>query len=183
MCCEFFSFIAERCPILTPPSHGTLDCSHSHGEFSFGSRCTSTCEDGFLLTGIPDTECTSAGTWSTEIPGCQGNKPKHDTVAIHIKSFLICVHTLNSFTLKSQKWSCTEPILVLCYPQHANAPCWPNHHSMGGWTAAIWTLLSVTAHSVTLNVIKVSGWKEELLWCATPPATGIRIHPPVDVSA
>uniref|UniRef100_A0A3P8R438 E-selectin n=1 Tax=Astatotilapia calliptera TaxID=8154 RepID=A0A3P8R438_ASTCA len=66
--------LAERCPILTPPSHGTLDCSHSHGEFSFGSRCTSTCEDGFLLTGIPDTECTSAGTWSTEIPGCQARQ-------------------------------------------------------------------------------------------------------------
>uniref|UniRef100_I3J1E6 E-selectin n=1 Tax=Oreochromis niloticus TaxID=8128 RepID=I3J1E6_ORENI len=66
--------LAERCPILTPPSHGTLDCSHSHGEFSFGSRCTSTCEDGFLLTGMADTECTSAGTWSTEIPACQARQ-------------------------------------------------------------------------------------------------------------
>lgn len=114
MCCGFlFSFIAERCPILTPPSHGTLDCSHSHGEFSFGSRCTSTCEDGFLLTGMADTECTSAGTWSTEIPACQGNKPKHDTVAIHIKSFLICVHALNNIKLYTTRKVKSEAVLSL----------------------------------------------------------------------
>uniref|UniRef100_A0A3B4H6D4 P-selectin-like n=1 Tax=Pundamilia nyererei TaxID=303518 RepID=A0A3B4H6D4_9CICH len=114
--------LAERCPILTPPSHGTLDCSHSHGEFSFGSRCTSTCEDGFLLTGIPDTECTSAGTWSTEIPGCQGNKPKHDTVAIHIKSFLICVHTLNTYTVFMLSTARQCPLLAKS-PQHGRMNC------------------------------------------------------------
>lgn len=134
MCCEFFSFIAERCPILTPPSHGTLDCSHSHGEFSFGSRCTSTCEDGFLLTGIPDTECTSAGTWTTEIPGCQGNKPKHDTVAIHIKSFLICVHTLNSSKLYTTRKVKSEAVLSLyCFYVIHSTPMPPAGQITTAW--------------------------------------------------
>ncbi|XP_074491624.1 P-selectin isoform X1 [Sebastes fasciatus] len=62
--------LAERCPSLNSSSHGSFFCSDPHDEFSFGSRCTSTCEEGFLLNGTADTECTSLGTWSTEIPHC-----------------------------------------------------------------------------------------------------------------
>lgn len=66
--------LAKRCPALSSPSHGSLVCSDPHGEFSFGSRCTSACEDGFFLTGTADTECTSAGTWSRETPLCQARQ-------------------------------------------------------------------------------------------------------------
>ncbi|GLD50241.1 E-selectin-like protein [Lates japonicus] len=61
---------AKRCPSLKPPSHGSFFCSHPHGEFSFGSQCTTTCEEGFVLNGTADTECTSLGTWSREITPC-----------------------------------------------------------------------------------------------------------------
>uniref|UniRef100_A0A3Q1FSF9 Selectin P n=1 Tax=Acanthochromis polyacanthus TaxID=80966 RepID=A0A3Q1FSF9_9TELE len=61
---------AKRCPTLKSPPHGSLICSKPHGEFSFGSQCTTTCEEGFILNGTADTECTSAGTWSTDIPHC-----------------------------------------------------------------------------------------------------------------
>ncbi|XP_053287099.1 P-selectin isoform X1 [Pleuronectes platessa] len=61
---------AKTCPALNPPSHGSLSCSDPHGEFRFGSRCTSDCEEGFLLNGTTDTECTSLGTWNTEQPHC-----------------------------------------------------------------------------------------------------------------
>ncbi|XP_073332412.1 P-selectin [Pagrus major] len=75
---------AKRCPTLISHSHGSLICSDPHQEFSFGSQCTSTCEDGFVLNGTANTECTSLGTWSTDIPRCfaqpcplLANAPQH----------------------------------------------------------------------------------------------------------
>ncbi|KAM9358059.1 P-selectin [Symphorus nematophorus] len=62
--------LAKRCPTLNSPSHGFLSCSDPHEEFSFGSKCTSTCEEGFVQNGTADTECTSLGRWNTEIPCC-----------------------------------------------------------------------------------------------------------------
>ncbi|TNM88053.1 hypothetical protein fugu_006274 [Takifugu bimaculatus] len=62
--------LAKQCPPLSSPAHGSLVCSAPHGEFSFGARCESTCDEGFLLNGTADTECTSQGTWSTETTHC-----------------------------------------------------------------------------------------------------------------
>ncbi|KAF3690985.1 P-selectin CD62 antigen-like family member P Granule membrane protein 140 [Channa argus] len=62
--------LAQRCPSLNPPSHGSIGCSDPHEVFSFGSQCTSSCDEGFVLNGTADTECTSLGTWSREIPHC-----------------------------------------------------------------------------------------------------------------
>lgn len=67
-------FSAKQCPALGSPAHGSLVCSAPHGEFSFGAQCGSTCEDGFLLNGTAETECTSQGVWSTETPHCLGKK-------------------------------------------------------------------------------------------------------------
>uniref|UniRef100_A0A3B4XY57 Selectin P n=1 Tax=Seriola lalandi dorsalis TaxID=1841481 RepID=A0A3B4XY57_SERLL len=66
--------LAKRCPTLNSPPHGSSSCSDPHVEFSFGSRCTSACEEGFVLSGMADTECTSVGTWSTETPHCLAKK-------------------------------------------------------------------------------------------------------------
>lgn len=63
---------AKRCHTLNPPSHGSLLCSNPHEEFSFGSWCNITCDDGFVLNGTTDTKCTSVGTWSTDMPRCLG---------------------------------------------------------------------------------------------------------------
>lgn len=69
------------------------------------------------------------------------------------------------------------------YLQHTHAPYWPRLHNMGGWTAAIHTPLSAMAPSVTLTVMRVSGWEEHHLWHATTQATGVGIYPPASVSA
>ncbi|XP_061593100.1 P-selectin [Cololabis saira] len=66
--------MSQRCPTLNPPPHGSMVCSRPHGEFSFGSRCTTTCHNGFLLNGTADTECTSAGAWKVNVPVCLGKK-------------------------------------------------------------------------------------------------------------
>ncbi|XP_071403043.1 P-selectin-like [Centroberyx affinis] len=62
--------LAKSCTTLTSPPHGSLSCSDPHGLFRFGSRCMLTCEEGFLLNGTADTECTSLGMWSREVPRC-----------------------------------------------------------------------------------------------------------------
>lgn len=68
----------KRCPNLSSTPHGSFFCSNPHGEFSFASRCTSTCEEGFVLNGTADTDCTFLGKWSRDIPRCLGKKKKEN---------------------------------------------------------------------------------------------------------
>uniref|UniRef100_A0A3P9L3J4 E-selectin n=1 Tax=Oryzias latipes TaxID=8090 RepID=A0A3P9L3J4_ORYLA len=69
-CLGLLIFPAKTCPPVSAPAHGSLVCSDPHGQFSFGSRCASTCEDGFVLNGTEETNCTSSGMWSQDIPRC-----------------------------------------------------------------------------------------------------------------
>lgn len=78
---------AKRCDPMTSPLHGSLSCFDPNGSFSFGSKCVSACEEGFLLNGTADTACTSLGTWSTELPQCLAKtcpiltSPPHGTLS------------------------------------------------------------------------------------------------------
>nr|XP_046248042.1 P-selectin isoform X2 [Scatophagus argus] len=100
--------LAKRCPPLNSPSHGSSVCSAPHGEFSFGSRCTSTCEEGFFLNGTADTDCTSQGAWSTEIPRCLAHRcpllakaPQHGRMN--------CSHPHSPYSYDSHcEFECTE---------------------------------------------------------------------------
>ncbi|KAM8805385.1 P-selectin-like [Eudromia elegans] len=62
---------AIKCPTLVAPSMGDVTCSHPHGNFSFGSTCTFSCQSGFELTGTASHECTAMGTWSGDTPTCK----------------------------------------------------------------------------------------------------------------
>uniref|UniRef100_A0A3B4H943 E-selectin n=1 Tax=Pundamilia nyererei TaxID=303518 RepID=A0A3B4H943_9CICH len=78
--------LAKKCPTLNSPAHGAIICSDPHGEFSFGSRCTTTCDEGFILNGTAVTECTAMSNWSTDIPHCLAkkcptlNSPAHGSI-------------------------------------------------------------------------------------------------------
>ncbi|KAK5931122.1 hypothetical protein CgunFtcFv8_027298 [Champsocephalus gunnari] len=100
--------LAKRCPTLSSPSHGSIVCSGPHGEFSFTSRCTSTCEEGFLPNGTADTECTSLGTWSTESPHCLARPcPLLDKAPHHGR--MNCSHPYSSFSYDSScDFDCNE---------------------------------------------------------------------------
>ncbi|XP_075341360.1 P-selectin [Odontesthes bonariensis] len=92
--------LAKRCPTLSSPSHGFLVCSGPHGEFSYGAYCTSTCEDGFLQIGAAETECTSAGSWSREMPQCQARPcPLLDRAPQRGK--MNCIHLNSPFSYGS----------------------------------------------------------------------------------
>uniref|UniRef100_A0A8B9FWM7 p-selectin n=1 Tax=Amazona collaria TaxID=241587 RepID=A0A8B9FWM7_9PSIT len=62
---------AVACPVLSAPDQGKLNCSHLHGNFTFGSICTFSCQTGFTLMGPESLECTAMGTWSGDSPRCE----------------------------------------------------------------------------------------------------------------
>uniref|UniRef100_A0A8C9ZC06 E-selectin n=1 Tax=Sander lucioperca TaxID=283035 RepID=A0A8C9ZC06_SANLU len=120
---------AKRCPTVNSFSHGSLVCSDPHGEFSFGSRCTSTCEEGFLLNGTADTQCTSLGTWSTDIPRC--NAKRCPALSTPSNGSLVCSDPHGEFSFGSQcKSTCEEGFLL---NGTADTEC----TSLGMWSADI----------------------------------------------
>ncbi|KAI9547587.1 hypothetical protein NQZ68_014853 [Dissostichus eleginoides] len=121
--------LATRCPTLSSPSHGSLVCSDSHGEFSFTSRCTSTCEEGFLLNGTADTECTSMGTWSTDIPYCLATRCP--TLSSPSHGSLVCSDSHGEFSFTSRCTSTCEEGFLL--NGTADTEC----TSMGTWSTDI----------------------------------------------
>ncbi|XP_051233010.1 P-selectin isoform X7 [Dicentrarchus labrax] len=105
------SCLAKRCPTLSSPSHGSLACSDPHAEFSFGSHCTSICEEGFILNGTADTDCTSLGTWSTDIPRCLAKRCPTLNVSSH--STLACSNPHGEFSFGSECTStCMEGFIL-----------------------------------------------------------------------
>ncbi|NXT44709.1 LYAM3 protein, partial [Pelecanoides urinatrix] len=62
---------AITCPALSAPDRGELNCSHLHGNFTFGSTCVFSCQTGFVLTGLETHECTAMGTWTGDAPRCK----------------------------------------------------------------------------------------------------------------
>ncbi|NWS43980.1 LYAM3 protein, partial [Probosciger aterrimus] len=62
---------AITCPVLSAPDRGEMNCSHLHGDFSFGSTCTFSCQMGFALMGPESRECTAMGTWTGDAPRCE----------------------------------------------------------------------------------------------------------------
>ncbi|XP_072789017.1 P-selectin isoform X6 [Taeniopygia guttata] len=62
---------AVTCPVLRAPDQGELNCSHLHGDFSFGSTCAFSCQKGFVLMGPESRECTATGIWTGDAPRCE----------------------------------------------------------------------------------------------------------------
>lgn len=79
-------FQVKKCDEIELP-HGSLSCADPNGSFTFGSQCTATCDEGFVLNGTARTECNSFGMWSDDVPHCLGK-----TVTEVLDSFK-CNHT------------------------------------------------------------------------------------------
>ncbi|NXS51642.1 LYAM3 protein, partial [Brachypteracias leptosomus] len=63
---------AITCPVLSAPDQGELNCSHLHGDFTFGSMCAFSCQTGFVLMGSETRECMATGTWNGDASRCEG---------------------------------------------------------------------------------------------------------------
>ncbi|KAM3619827.1 uncharacterized protein V6R79_014234 [Siganus canaliculatus] len=121
--------LVKRCPSLSAPSHGSLVCSDPHEEFSFSSQCNSTCEEGFFLNGTADTECTSEGVWSTDIPLCLAKKCSALKSPAH--GALLCSGPNGEFSFGFQCTSTCDEGFVL--NGTADTEC----TSLGTWSADI----------------------------------------------
>ncbi|XP_070817197.1 P-selectin isoform X3 [Chaetodon trifascialis] len=121
--------LAKRCPTLNSPSHGSFICSDPHEEFSFGSRCNITCEEGFLVRGTADTECTSMGTWSADIPQCLAKRCSPPNSCSH--GSLVCSAPHGEFSFGSRCTSTCDEGFVL--NGTADTEC----TSLGRWSTDI----------------------------------------------
>ncbi|KAM6077673.1 P-selectin-like isoform 2-T2 [Theristicus caerulescens] len=61
---------AISCSVLDPPSRGQLNCSHMHGNFTYNSTCTFSCEEGFVRMGAEVLRCAATGNWTRLPPVC-----------------------------------------------------------------------------------------------------------------
>uniref|UniRef100_A0A2K5EA98 E-selectin n=1 Tax=Aotus nancymaae TaxID=37293 RepID=A0A2K5EA98_AOTNA len=100
---------AVTCRAIPEPQNGSVTCSHSPtGEFTFNSSCNFTCEEGFMLQGPAQVECTTQGTWTSQIPVCEA--VRCDAVHQLPRGVVRCAHSpLGEFTYKSScAFSCEE---------------------------------------------------------------------------
>uniref|UniRef100_A0A2I3GYE9 E-selectin n=1 Tax=Nomascus leucogenys TaxID=61853 RepID=A0A2I3GYE9_NOMLE len=100
---------AVTCKAIRQPQNGSVRCSHSPaGEFTFKSSCNFTCEEGFMLQGPAQVECTTQGQWTQQIPVCEAVRCN----AVHQppKGLVRCAHSpIGEFTYKSScAFSCEE---------------------------------------------------------------------------
>lgn len=95
---------AIKCPELFAPEQGSLDCSHTHGEFNFGSTCRFFCHKGFKLEGFDNVKCTVSGKWTAPPPTCEASRasaltPEVPCPALNIpeQGTMSCRHHLGLF--------------------------------------------------------------------------------------
>uniref|UniRef100_A0A452GS89 p-selectin n=1 Tax=Gopherus agassizii TaxID=38772 RepID=A0A452GS89_9SAUR len=90
---------AVKCPVLDSPGRGRLNCTHWHGDFTYNSTCTFSCETGFVLNGSETLECTALGQWRGQTPRCEAVKcPVPDSPD---RGQLNCTHWHGDFTYNS----------------------------------------------------------------------------------
>ncbi|XP_073660753.1 P-selectin isoform X3 [Tursiops truncatus] len=98
---------AIKCPELSAPERGSLDCPDSHGEFTAGSTCHFSCNEGFKLEGSSHVECTASGRWTAPRPTCD-DIVSAPTVEVQCPSLVTpkqgtmsCQHRLGNFGLNT----------------------------------------------------------------------------------
>nr|XP_032660807.1 P-selectin-like isoform X3 [Chelonoidis abingdonii] len=102
---------AVKCPVLDSPGRGRLNCSHWHGDFTYNSTCTFSCETGFVLNGSEKLECTALGQWTEQTPRCEAVKcPVLDSPA---RGRLNCTNWHGDFTYNSTcAFSCEKGFVL-----------------------------------------------------------------------
>ncbi|XP_019147424.3 P-selectin isoform X3 [Corvus cornix cornix] len=103
---------AVFCPVLRAPDQGDLNCSHLHGDFTFGSTCAFSCHKGFVLMGPESRECTVMGTWTEDTPHCEAITCP--VLSAPEQGELNCSHLHGDFTFGSTcAFSCHKGFLLM----------------------------------------------------------------------
>ncbi|KFP27313.1 P-selectin, partial [Colius striatus] len=117
---------AITCPGLSAPSQGVMNCSHLHGDFTFGSTCAFSCQMGFVLMGPESRECTATGTWTADTPQCKAIKCS--ALATPKMAQIACTHLHGDFTFGSTCAFSCQMGFVLMGPESRECT------AMGTWT-------------------------------------------------
>uniref|UniRef100_A0A3B4D9Z0 Selectin E n=1 Tax=Pygocentrus nattereri TaxID=42514 RepID=A0A3B4D9Z0_PYGNA len=97
-----------QCSDLTEPLHGSMQCEHLVGHFSYQSSCEFSCEEGYTLTGSNSSRlmCEASGHWNGFEPTCEGKKLQlAKTLKVHCdftKEKWTITHVLGHQTLPAQ---------------------------------------------------------------------------------
>ncbi|KAM8930709.1 E-selectin-like [Pelodytes ibericus] len=59
------------CPDILIPEQASMKCEDEFGKYQYNSKCSFTCNEGFILTGTELVQCSSSGSWSSDVPECQ----------------------------------------------------------------------------------------------------------------
>ncbi|XP_071897968.1 E-selectin isoform X2 [Anas platyrhynchos] len=91
---------AVTCPALTPIANGSVNCSDPSANVTWGTNCTFTCEEGFVLKGQDTLQCESSGNWTKEQPSCKASeRPDVNYVYVGIAAISASVLTTAAFFL------------------------------------------------------------------------------------
>ncbi|XP_054837985.1 P-selectin isoform X2 [Eublepharis macularius] len=99
------------CPKLDAPKDGGLNCSHLHGDFTYSSRCTFSCNTGFVLVGQERRQCTALGLWTEKPPFCEA--VKCHSLQSPEKGKMTCSHPVEEFAYQSTCEFTCEPGFAL----------------------------------------------------------------------
>ncbi|XP_039985255.1 E-selectin [Xiphias gladius] len=78
-CVCFDGFYGEKCEHVvkcdkeevTVPDKGSVNCTHTYGDYSYDSLCKYSCEKGYQLSMSRPLRCTASTKWSEEPPTCE----------------------------------------------------------------------------------------------------------------
>ncbi|XP_056354002.1 P-selectin isoform X5 [Oenanthe melanoleuca] len=108
---------AITCPVLRAPAQGELNCSHLHGDFTFGSTCAFSCQKGFALVGPESRECTATGTWTGDTPRCEAIACP--VLSAPAQGEMHCSHLHGNFTFGSTcAFSCRKGFALVGLQSH-----------------------------------------------------------------
>ncbi|XP_006872717.1 PREDICTED: P-selectin [Chrysochloris asiatica] len=62
--------VATQCPPMKTPEQGSMTCLHSAKDVQQQSSCSFRCDEGFMLVGSEEVQCTASGVWTAPAPVC-----------------------------------------------------------------------------------------------------------------
>ncbi|GAA6093773.1 uncharacterized protein LOC113647597 [Tachysurus ichikawai] len=92
---------------ISAPEHGSVQCHHPNGDFSYKSECEYSCDEGYNLVGAKTTQCGGTEAWSNKPPTCELVQCFGLNVTLH--GTIQCNHPIEPFSYQSScEFSCEE---------------------------------------------------------------------------
>ncbi|MCJ8743478.1 hypothetical protein PDJAM_G00094380 [Pangasius djambal] len=112
---------------ISDPEHGSVQCHHLNGDFSYKSECEYSCDEGYQLVGAKTTQCGGTQAWSNKPPTCELIQCFGLNMTLH--GTIQCNHPLGNFSYQSScEFSCEEG-----YTLTGSSSSWLMCNASGRW--------------------------------------------------